>query len=111
MSITTSTPDFIDLLPADIKSKVINYLSKLESEIAKEISKLQTENAKLMVSNISKSEKIKALTKEIENRSKPTHSAAVFFLPYNGHGDLPKFVKTADGKKIPIYYNKNDIDE
>ena len=75
----------------------------LVSYLEKEISKIVTKNAKLYVANVSMSNKVKALEKEIVKLTKHTDNVTIV-MPYKIGGPLPTHVQTANDKYIEIFY-------
>lgn len=95
----TNPSDFIKPNLKNLEPKIVLYINYLE----KENLKLQSEIAKLQVANLSISNKIKAMEKEISGLTKRTNSATIL-LPYKIGGPLPTHVKTAGDKLIEIFY-------
>ncbi len=92
-SFNFSKPNLKNLEP-DIK----NYIQYLKAENAK----LQKYILRLEMSDLSKTNKIKAMKKKIIKLV--DNQRVGIFLPYGGHGELPTHIQTLDGKFIKIYY-------
>jgi hypothetical protein len=84
----------------NLESNVKNYIRQLETENAQ----LQKKIAKLEVANLSITNKINAVEKEVKRLTINPIICPTIVLPYNGHEPLPTHVETADGKRIRIYY-------
>lgn len=91
-------------------------LENLEPEIKLFIIQLEKENlklheqiAKLKTSDISKSNKIKAMEKEIYKLTKQSNNV-IIYLPYNCRDGLPTHIQAPDGKMVEVFYHNNAYD-
>ena len=91
-----------DLIKPSLKNvevDVVLYIGHLE----KENIKLHSKIAKLQVANLSITNEKIAVEKELAKLTKYSNKVKIF-LPYNGSGQLPTHVQTADGEFIEIFY-------
>jgi len=88
----------------DLQPDVELYIRQLE----KENLRLQGQVAKLQVSGLFKSNKIKAMEKEISNLTKQT-SNVVLYLPHNGSEGLPTHIQAPDKNFVKVFYHEEDL--
>ena len=94
-----SQPNIVKPNFKNLEPDAVLYISHLENENLK----LHSEIAKFQVTDFSKSNKIKAMEKEIVKLTKHTDNVTIV-LPYKIGDKLPTHVQTADDKLIEIFY-------
>lgn len=100
-----SSPEVSKPVLENLEPKIKLFITQLE----KENLKLHEQIVKLQVSDISKSNKIKAMEKEISELTKQSNNVTIY-LPYNCRDGLPTHIQTPDGKMVEVSYDKNAYD-
>ena len=86
----------------NLQPEIKLYITHLEQENLR----LQKQVAKLQVSYLSVTNKIKAMEKEITALTKKEGFSIVIYLPYDGSDKLPTHVETSDNTFIQIFYHE-----